>query len=213
MPSEAESEASLRKQEIGRPRLVPPLESTGVAGMNQRLARCSRRAAGRGPCRRRNGRRPGKEILKGFARHQIAVLQGGLAEHGQQVVAAAVESHLDAAFILELVTDLGVAEDARLVTCGFICRGGNSFAAAIAVKGLAVDRMPVCQVLKCCRRRLRIGTLDMAVGGRSIAQSVRSSATRQRNDRQVFHSLPQLVRTNKKPGLLPNFPRHLDYPL
>ncbi len=34
MPSR-ESEASFRKQEIGRPRLVPPLESTGVAGMNQ----------------------------------------------------------------------------------------------------------------------------------------------------------------------------------
>ena len=34
MPSR-ESVASLRKQEIGRPRLVPPFESTGVAGMNQ----------------------------------------------------------------------------------------------------------------------------------------------------------------------------------
>ena len=29
--------ASLRKQEIGRPRLVPPLDSTGVAGMNHIL--------------------------------------------------------------------------------------------------------------------------------------------------------------------------------
>ena len=36
MPS-SESEASLRKQEIGRPRSVPPLESTGVAGMNHIL--------------------------------------------------------------------------------------------------------------------------------------------------------------------------------
>ncbi len=29
------SSASFRKQEIGSPRFVPPLESTGVAGMNQ----------------------------------------------------------------------------------------------------------------------------------------------------------------------------------
>ena len=36
MPS-SESVASLRKQEIGRPRLVPPLDSTGVAGMNHKL--------------------------------------------------------------------------------------------------------------------------------------------------------------------------------
>ena len=35
MPSRL-SDASFKKQEIGRPRLVPPLESTGVAGMNQR---------------------------------------------------------------------------------------------------------------------------------------------------------------------------------
>jgi hypothetical protein len=35
MPSRL-SEASFRKHEIGRPRVVPPLESTGVAGMNQR---------------------------------------------------------------------------------------------------------------------------------------------------------------------------------
>ncbi len=34
MPS-SESDTSLRKQEIGRPRLVPPLDRTGVAGMNQ----------------------------------------------------------------------------------------------------------------------------------------------------------------------------------
>ncbi len=33
MPSRL-SEASLRKQEIGSPRLVPPFDSTGVAGMN-----------------------------------------------------------------------------------------------------------------------------------------------------------------------------------
>ena len=36
MPS-SESLASFRKQEIGKPRLVPPLLSTGVAGMNHRL--------------------------------------------------------------------------------------------------------------------------------------------------------------------------------
>ena len=36
MPS-SESLASFRKQEIGSPRLVPPLLSTGVAGMNHRL--------------------------------------------------------------------------------------------------------------------------------------------------------------------------------
>jgi hypothetical protein len=36
MPS-SESLASFRKQEIGNPRLVPPLLSTGVAGMNHRL--------------------------------------------------------------------------------------------------------------------------------------------------------------------------------
>ena len=36
MPS-SESLASLRKQEIGSPREVPPLDSTGVAGMNQSL--------------------------------------------------------------------------------------------------------------------------------------------------------------------------------
>ena len=34
MPS-SESGTAFRKQEIGRPRNVPPLESTGVAGMNQ----------------------------------------------------------------------------------------------------------------------------------------------------------------------------------
>ena len=34
MPSRLSS-ASLRKQEIGSPLEVPPLESTGVAGMNQ----------------------------------------------------------------------------------------------------------------------------------------------------------------------------------
>ena len=33
MPSRL-SEASLRKQEIGRPRVVPPFDRTGVAGMN-----------------------------------------------------------------------------------------------------------------------------------------------------------------------------------
>ena len=33
MPS-SESGTELRKQEIGRPRLVPPFDSTGVAGMN-----------------------------------------------------------------------------------------------------------------------------------------------------------------------------------
>ena len=31
----SESGTELRKQEIGRPRLVPPFDSTGVAGMNQ----------------------------------------------------------------------------------------------------------------------------------------------------------------------------------
>ena len=36
MPFER-SLASFGKQEIGRPRLVPPLLSTGVAGMNHRL--------------------------------------------------------------------------------------------------------------------------------------------------------------------------------
>ena len=33
MPSR-ESGTELRKQEIGRPRLAPPFDSTGVAGMN-----------------------------------------------------------------------------------------------------------------------------------------------------------------------------------
>ena len=33
MPS-SESGTALRKQEIGRPRVVPPFERTGVAGMN-----------------------------------------------------------------------------------------------------------------------------------------------------------------------------------
>ncbi|MHC2304747.1 hypothetical protein ACVIJ1_001217 [Bradyrhizobium elkanii] len=33
MPS-SESDTELRKHEIGRPRVVPPLDSTGVAGMN-----------------------------------------------------------------------------------------------------------------------------------------------------------------------------------
>ncbi len=33
MPSRL-SEASFRKQEIGRPRVVPPLDRIGVAGMN-----------------------------------------------------------------------------------------------------------------------------------------------------------------------------------
>ena len=36
MPSRL-SDASFRKQEIGRPRVVPPLDSTGVAGMNHIL--------------------------------------------------------------------------------------------------------------------------------------------------------------------------------
>ncbi len=36
MPS-SESVASFRKHEMGRPRCVPPLLSTGVAGMNHRL--------------------------------------------------------------------------------------------------------------------------------------------------------------------------------
>ena len=30
----SESGTALRKQEIGRPRVVPPFDSTGVAGMN-----------------------------------------------------------------------------------------------------------------------------------------------------------------------------------
>ncbi len=30
------SPTAFRKQEIGRPRLAPPLDSTGVAGMNHR---------------------------------------------------------------------------------------------------------------------------------------------------------------------------------
>ena len=34
MPS-SESPTEFRKQEIGRPRSAPPLDSTGVAGMNQ----------------------------------------------------------------------------------------------------------------------------------------------------------------------------------
>jgi hypothetical protein len=36
MPS-SESPTAFRKQEIGRPRPAPPFDSTGVAGMNQRL--------------------------------------------------------------------------------------------------------------------------------------------------------------------------------
>ena len=36
MPSRL-SDASFRKQEIGSPRCVPPLDSTGVAGMNHIL--------------------------------------------------------------------------------------------------------------------------------------------------------------------------------
>ena len=36
MPSR-ESGTLLRKQEMGRPRVVPPLDSTGVAGMNHSL--------------------------------------------------------------------------------------------------------------------------------------------------------------------------------
>ncbi len=36
MPS-SESGTAFRKQEIGRPRSAPPLDSTGVAGMNQRV--------------------------------------------------------------------------------------------------------------------------------------------------------------------------------
>ncbi len=36
MPS-SESDTELRKQEIGSPRVVPPLERTGVAGMNHSL--------------------------------------------------------------------------------------------------------------------------------------------------------------------------------
>ena len=36
MPSRL-SGTAFRKQEIGRPRPAPPLESTGVAGMNQSL--------------------------------------------------------------------------------------------------------------------------------------------------------------------------------
>ena len=32
-----ESPTEFRKQEIGSPRLAPPLDSTGVAGMNQSL--------------------------------------------------------------------------------------------------------------------------------------------------------------------------------
>ncbi len=35
MPSRL-SDASLRKQETGSPRWVPPFDSTGVAGMNQK---------------------------------------------------------------------------------------------------------------------------------------------------------------------------------
>ncbi len=31
----SKSPTALRKQQIGRPRLAPPLDSTGVAGMNQ----------------------------------------------------------------------------------------------------------------------------------------------------------------------------------
>ena len=36
MPSRL-SPTAFRKQEIGRPRSAPPLDSTGVAGMNQSL--------------------------------------------------------------------------------------------------------------------------------------------------------------------------------
>ncbi len=36
MPSRL-SGTAFRKQEIGRPRSAPPFDSTGVAGMNQRL--------------------------------------------------------------------------------------------------------------------------------------------------------------------------------
>ena len=36
MPSRL-SETELRKQDIGRPRSAPPLDSTGVDGMNQSL--------------------------------------------------------------------------------------------------------------------------------------------------------------------------------
>ena len=56
MPS-SESDTSLRKQEIGRPRLVPPLDRIGVAGMNHSRDSCSRRAAARARRRRHRRRR------------------------------------------------------------------------------------------------------------------------------------------------------------
>ena len=93
MPS-SESGTELRKQEIGRPRVVPPLDRTGVAGMNHSL-----RHGVIEPLRMRHvvgiGAGDAREhVLIAFARQQIAVVERRLAEIGQQRVAAAVEAQI-----------------------------------------------------------------------------------------------------------------------
>ena len=90
MPS-SESETSLRKQEIGRPRLVPPLDRIGRGRHEPELAHGVIKPLGMGDIVGIGAGDAREHVLEAFARHQIAVGQRRLAEGGQQRVARAVQ--------------------------------------------------------------------------------------------------------------------------
>ena len=104
MPSRL-SEASFRKQEIGRPRWVPPFDRTGVAGMNHSLA-CSRRCAGRGRGRRRSRRRRGEQVLE-FLPASGSGRTGWLGRNRSAAVTGAIDMDLVATWHLHCVEHFG----------------------------------------------------------------------------------------------------------
>ena len=90
MPS-SESDTSLRKQEIGRPRLVPPLDRIGRGRHEPQPAHIVVQPLGVGHVIGIGAGDAGEHVLEAFARHQVAVGQGRLAERGQQGVAGVVQ--------------------------------------------------------------------------------------------------------------------------
>ena len=100
MPSRV-SLASFRKQEIGRPRLVPPLRQHRRRRHEPEAWRCSRRCRWAWRSRRHRPGDAGEHVLVDFARQQVAVVERGLAEVGQQGVAGAVDANLVAALKLD----------------------------------------------------------------------------------------------------------------
>jgi hypothetical protein len=101
------------------------------------------------------GRDPGEEVLVGLAGHEIAVVERGHAELGQQGVARPVDVDPDAALVLELVANLLAAQDG-VPRRGVPRRGavrGRSFRAIIH------SRRRLAQVLLALENRRPVHTL------------------------------------------------------